>query len=161
MLWLHVGKSFCCAVTFCSPNAVYFSILNLIREQIILSSSQSLRILSNLAAAGAIQCTGRFDEVTHELLVFTRVIINLKSIEVNDLIIKVYFFEVSFKLFRSICYMFRWPNLVVMMAIDGLFYLFNCLFEFTECLVLINLERECGILPFFNHVINIMHYKFS
>ncbi|KGN49838.2 serine/threonine-protein kinase TIO [Cucumis sativus] len=69
---------------------------NSCREQIILSSSQSLRILSNLAAAGAIQCTGRFDEVTHELLVFTRVIINLKSIEVNDLIIK------SFSIVRTL-----------------------------------------------------------
>ena len=88
-------------VTFNSPNLVYFSVLNLIREQIILSSSQSLRILSNLAAAGAIQCTEQFDEVTYELLVFTSIIVNLKSVEVNDLTVKVYFFEVSLKLVRS------------------------------------------------------------
>lgn len=119
MLWLCVSKSFCCIVTFHSPNSVYFSVLNLIREQTILSSSQSLRILSNLAAAGAIQCTGRCDEVTHELLVFTSIIINLKLVEVNDLIIKVYCFEVSLKLVRSpsICCMFRWPNFRILMMV--------------------------------------------
>lgn len=69
---------------------------NSCREQTILSSSQSLRILSNLAAAGAIQCTGRCDEVTHELLVFTSIIINLKLVEVNDLIIK------SFSIVRTL-----------------------------------------------------------
>lgn len=79
-------------------NSVQFSILNFIREQTIVSSSQSLRILSNLVAAGAIQCSGRYDEVTHELLVFTSIIVNLKLVEVNDLIIKVYFLEVSLKL---------------------------------------------------------------
>ncbi|XP_022159467.1 serine/threonine-protein kinase TIO isoform X2 [Momordica charantia] len=66
------------------------------REQSILNSSQSLRILSNLAASGVIQCSGRFDEIIYELLVFIGVVVNLKSIEINDLIIK------SFSIVRTL-----------------------------------------------------------
>ncbi|KAL5564765.1 hypothetical protein UlMin_027929 [Ulmus minor] len=55
------------------------------REQDILSSNQSLRILSNLVAAGAIHSSGLLDEIIHELLVFTAIVIRLKLSEVNEL----------------------------------------------------------------------------
>ncbi|KDP21789.1 hypothetical protein JCGZ_00576 [Jatropha curcas] len=58
------------------------------RDQDLPTSNQSLKILSNLAAAGAIQSSGLLDEILCELLDFTAVIISLKSVELNDLIAK-------------------------------------------------------------------------
>ncbi|KAA8540379.1 hypothetical protein F0562_024702 [Nyssa sinensis] len=58
------------------------------RDQDILSSNQSLRILSNLVAAGAINSSGVLDEITRELLGFTTTIVNLKSSIGNDLMAK-------------------------------------------------------------------------
>ncbi|XP_065853830.1 serine/threonine-protein kinase TIO isoform X2 [Euphorbia lathyris] len=58
------------------------------RDQDVPTSSQTLRILSNLAAAGAIQSSGLLDEILNELLDFTAIIISLKSCELHDLIAK-------------------------------------------------------------------------
>ncbi|EXB29179.1 Serine/threonine-protein kinase 36 [Morus notabilis] len=58
-------------------------------DQEVLMSYQSLRILSNLVAAGAIQPSGLIDEITHELLVFTAHIVSFKPSELNDLSAKV------------------------------------------------------------------------
>ncbi|KAL7230228.1 hypothetical protein ACSBR2_008690 [Camellia fascicularis] len=58
------------------------------RDQDILSSNQSLRILLNLVAAGALNSSGVLDEIIHELLGFTANILNLKSPDVNDIIAK-------------------------------------------------------------------------
>ena len=55
----------------------------------MLSSIQSLKILSNLVAAGAIHSSGLLDEITCEVLGFTAAAVNLRSSEVNDLIAKV------------------------------------------------------------------------
>ena len=52
-------------------------------------SNQSLRILSNLVAAGAIHNSGLLDEITHELLVFSALVVSIKSSEHNDLKTKV------------------------------------------------------------------------
>ncbi|KAG8649975.1 serine/threonine-protein kinase TIO [Manihot esculenta] len=58
------------------------------RDQDLPTSNQSLRILSNLAAAGAIQSCRLLDEILCVLLDFTGIIISLKSLELNDLIAK-------------------------------------------------------------------------
>ncbi|KAK9990363.1 hypothetical protein SO802_025348 [Lithocarpus litseifolius] len=58
------------------------------REQDVISSSQSLRILLNLLAAGAINSSGLLDEIIRELLVFTATVVSLKSSEFYDLIAK-------------------------------------------------------------------------
>ncbi|EXB79431.1 Serine/threonine-protein kinase 36 [Morus notabilis] len=55
------------------------------RDQDIHGSIQSLRILSNLVAAGAIHSGGLLDEIIHALLVFTATVVGLKSSEVNNL----------------------------------------------------------------------------
>ncbi|XP_030974547.1 serine/threonine-protein kinase TIO isoform X3 [Quercus lobata] len=61
---------------------------NSCRDQDVISSSQSLRILLNLLAAGAINSSGLLDEIMRELLVFTATVVSLKSSEFNDLIAK-------------------------------------------------------------------------
>ncbi|GFY97320.1 kinase family with ARM repeat domain-containing protein [Actinidia rufa] len=61
---------------------------NSCRDQDILSSNQSLRILLNLVAAGAISSSGVIDEIIHELLGFTANIVNLKSPDISDIIAK-------------------------------------------------------------------------
>ncbi|KAL1174161.1 hypothetical protein V6Z11_A05G458300 [Gossypium hirsutum] len=58
------------------------------RDQDILHSSQSLRILSNLVAAGALQSGGILDEIMCELLNFTAILVGLKSSDVNELVAK-------------------------------------------------------------------------
>ncbi|KAJ0079934.1 hypothetical protein Patl1_24530 [Pistacia atlantica] len=58
------------------------------REEDVLNSNQSLRILSNLVAAGATRSSGLLDEIISELLDFTATIVSLKSSELNDLIAK-------------------------------------------------------------------------
>ncbi|XP_052178998.1 serine/threonine-protein kinase TIO isoform X2 [Diospyros lotus] len=58
------------------------------RNQDILCSNQSLRILLNVIAAGGICTSGVLDEIIHELLGFLSNILNLKSPDVNDLIAK-------------------------------------------------------------------------
>ncbi|KAL6291795.1 hypothetical protein ACE6H2_009305 [Prunus campanulata] len=58
---------------------------NSCRDQDILNSHQSLRILSNLVAAGAIHSSGLLDEIIHELLVYTGIIVSMKASEVNEL----------------------------------------------------------------------------
>ncbi|XP_062091497.1 serine/threonine-protein kinase TIO isoform X1 [Humulus lupulus] len=55
------------------------------KDHDILSSNQSLRILSNLVAAGTIHASGLLDEIIRDLLVFTAIIVGLKSSDVNDL----------------------------------------------------------------------------
>lgn len=57
----------------------------------MLSSNQSLKILANLVAAGAVYSTGLLDEIIHEVIVFTAAAVNLKSSEINDLIAKVWY----------------------------------------------------------------------
>nr|KJB74786.1 hypothetical protein B456_012G007600 [Gossypium raimondii]KJB74787.1 hypothetical protein B456_012G007600 [Gossypium raimondii] len=61
---------------------------NACRDQDILHSSQSLRILSNLVAAGALQSVGILDEIMCELLNFTAILVGLKSSDVNELVSK-------------------------------------------------------------------------
>ncbi|KAB2085927.1 hypothetical protein ES319_A05G429800v1 [Gossypium barbadense] len=61
---------------------------NACRDQDILHSSQSLRILSNLVAAGALQSGGILDEIMCELLNFTAILVGLKSSDVNELVAK-------------------------------------------------------------------------
>ncbi|TYI85609.1 hypothetical protein E1A91_D04G007900v1 [Gossypium mustelinum] len=61
---------------------------NACRDQDILHSSQSLRILSNLVAAGALQSAGILDEIMCELLNFTAILVGLKSSDVNELVAK-------------------------------------------------------------------------
>ncbi|XP_075652832.1 serine/threonine-protein kinase TIO [Castanea sativa] len=61
---------------------------NYFRDQDVISSSQSLRILLNLLAAGAINSSGLLDEIIRELLVFTATVVSLKSSEFYDLIAK-------------------------------------------------------------------------
>lgn len=61
----------------------------LYRDQDILNSNQSLRILSNLVAAGAIHSSALLDEIIHELLVYTGIIVSMKASEVNELKAKV------------------------------------------------------------------------
>ncbi|GFZ04399.1 kinase family with ARM repeat domain-containing protein [Actinidia rufa] len=56
------------------------------KDQDILISNQSLRILLNLVAAGAVNSSGVLDEIIHELLGFTTNIVNLKSPDVSDII---------------------------------------------------------------------------
>ncbi|WCJ31076.1 Serine/threonine-protein kinase TIO [Euphorbia peplus] len=58
------------------------------RDQEVPTSNQTLRILANLAAAGAVQSSGLLDEILNELLDFTAVIISLKFSELYDLIAK-------------------------------------------------------------------------
>ncbi|GLT66726.1 hypothetical protein SLA2020_390780 [Shorea laevis] len=58
------------------------------RDQDILNSSQSLRILANLVAASAICSGGLHHEIMCKLLDFTSVIVGLKLSAVNDLIAK-------------------------------------------------------------------------
>ncbi|XVF75639.1 hypothetical protein PTKIN_Ptkin13bG0203400 [Pterospermum kingtungense] len=57
-------------------------------DQDILYSSQSLRILSNLVAAGALHCGRTLDEIMCELLNFTAILIGLKSSDVIELVAK-------------------------------------------------------------------------
>ncbi|QCE05522.1 fused [Vigna unguiculata] len=61
---------------------------NICSDQDVPQSNQSLRILSNLVAAGAFNSSGRIDELIRELLVFTGSIIAIKSSEVTDMIAK-------------------------------------------------------------------------
>ncbi|KAM6555433.1 hypothetical protein CsatB_002452 [Cannabis sativa] len=58
------------------------------RDQDILLSNQSLRILSNVVAAGALCSNELLDGIIHELLVFTHHVVCLKSSELIDLIAK-------------------------------------------------------------------------
>ncbi|CAK9172478.1 unnamed protein product [Ilex paraguariensis] len=58
------------------------------RDQDILCSNQSLRILSNLVTASAITSTGVLDELISELLRFTATVINCKSSDGYDLLAK-------------------------------------------------------------------------
>lgn len=59
------------------------------RDQEVLMSHQSLRILSNIVAAGALQSSGLIDQIIHELFVFTAHVVSFKSSELNDLRAKV------------------------------------------------------------------------
>ncbi|KAH9690255.1 serine/threonine-protein kinase TIO [Citrus sinensis] len=61
---------------------------NTCRDQDVLNSNQSLRILSNLVAASAIQSNGLLDEIISELLDFSSVVVSLKASELNDLLAK-------------------------------------------------------------------------
>ncbi|RDX76182.1 Serine/threonine-protein kinase TIO, partial [Mucuna pruriens] len=63
-------------------------LLAMYSDQDVPDSNQSLRILSNLVAAGAFNSSGRIDELIRELLVFTASVIAMKSSEVTDMIVK-------------------------------------------------------------------------
>uniref|UniRef100_A0A7N0U9H6 non-specific serine/threonine protein kinase n=1 Tax=Kalanchoe fedtschenkoi TaxID=63787 RepID=A0A7N0U9H6_KALFE len=58
------------------------------RDEVVLVSFQSLRILSNLVAAGAINSSGLMDEILAELLGFVARITMLKSSDYDDLLVK-------------------------------------------------------------------------
>ncbi|KAK9080095.1 hypothetical protein SSX86_001770 [Deinandra increscens subsp. villosa] len=58
------------------------------RDQDVLSANQSLNILSNLVAAGAINSTGVLDEIFWELIGFTSNILRLKISDYNELLVK-------------------------------------------------------------------------
>jgi len=58
-------------------------------DQDLPASNQSLRILSNLVAAGVFSSTGLIDELISELLLFTKSVVAMKSDEVFDLLTKV------------------------------------------------------------------------
>lgn len=64
----------------------------LFRDQDVLSANQSLRILSNLVAAGAINSTGVLDEIFWELIGFTANLLRLKKSDYNDLLVKVCYY---------------------------------------------------------------------
>ncbi|KAH9756114.1 serine/threonine-protein kinase TIO [Citrus sinensis] len=87
------------ALTICQDNEALALILlplkkwsqgsqNTCRDQDVLNSNQSLRILSNLVAASAIQSNGLLDEIISELLDFSSVVVSLKASELNDLLAK-------------------------------------------------------------------------
>lgn len=59
-------------------------LFNSCRDQDVLTTKQSLRIISNLAAAGGI-----VNEILSELLNFTAKVVSLKSSELSDLLAKV------------------------------------------------------------------------
>ncbi|CAL1386132.1 unnamed protein product [Linum trigynum] len=59
------------------------------RDQEIICANQSMRILSNLAAAGAFQSSGLLDEILSELFEFTCSIMSLNSSGLNELLSKV------------------------------------------------------------------------
>lgn len=59
-------------------------------DQEVLMSHQSLRILSNIVAAGALQSSGLIDQIIHELFVFTAHVVSFKSSELNDLRAKIF-----------------------------------------------------------------------
>lgn len=59
-------------------------------DQDLPDSNQSLRILSNLVAAGVFSSTGQIDELISELLLFTRSVVAMKSAEIIDLMTKVH-----------------------------------------------------------------------
>ncbi|XP_022765493.1 serine/threonine-protein kinase TIO [Durio zibethinus] len=61
---------------------------NACRDQDILHSNQSLRILSNLVEAGALHSVGILDEIMCELLNFTAILVGLKSPDVIELVAK-------------------------------------------------------------------------
>ena len=67
-------------------------LFNSCRDQDILTTKQSLRIISNLAAAGV--TGGLANEVLSELLNFTTTLVSLKSSELSDLLAKVVGFHV-------------------------------------------------------------------
>lgn len=58
------------------------------RDQDIVRVNVSLRILSNLAVAGALHSDVALDDMIRELLVFTDSVINMKSLDGNDLTAK-------------------------------------------------------------------------
>ncbi|KAK7393136.1 hypothetical protein VNO78_21601 [Psophocarpus tetragonolobus] len=61
---------------------------NICSDQDVPESNQSLRILSNLVAAGAFNSTGQIDELIRKLLVFTGSVIAMKSSEITDMMAK-------------------------------------------------------------------------
>lgn len=61
----------------------------LFRAQDIVRVNVSLRILSNLAVAGALHSNVALDDMIRELLVFTDNVINMKSLDGNGLTEKV------------------------------------------------------------------------
>jgi fused-like protein len=77
----------------------------------VITSSQSLRILSNLVAAGAINSSGLLDEIIRELLVFTATVVSLKSSEFNDLIAKVYLARFLLEIYG---FLFLIPSYVIL-----------------------------------------------
>lgn len=64
----------------------------LFRDQDVLTSNQSLRVLSNLVAAGAINSTGVLDEIFWELIGYTANILRIRKSDYNDLLVKVSYY---------------------------------------------------------------------
>lgn len=62
------------------------------RDQDLIKSDQSLRILSNLISAGAVTSRGILDEILGGVLSFISAIFRLKVSDRNDLIAKVHLF---------------------------------------------------------------------
>lgn len=60
------------------------------RDQDIVILNQSLRILSNLIAAGAVNSRGILDEIIGVLLSFTSALVRSKVSDGNDLVMKVH-----------------------------------------------------------------------
>ncbi|KAL7596205.1 hypothetical protein Lser_V15G31096 [Lactuca serriola] len=60
----------------------------LCRDEDAVTSNQSLRILSNLVAAAAINSTGVLDEIFWELIGFTANLLHIKKSDYNDLLLK-------------------------------------------------------------------------
>lgn len=58
-------------------------------EDILGLTRQSLNILSNIVAVGVIHSNGIYDEIVADVLGFIGSLITLKTVEVNDLILKV------------------------------------------------------------------------
>nr|KAJ0199998.1 hypothetical protein LSAT_V11C600338920 [Lactuca sativa] len=58
------------------------------RDEDAVTSNQSLRILSNLVAAAAINSTGVLDEIFWELIGFTANLLHIKKSDYNDLLLK-------------------------------------------------------------------------
>ncbi|XP_019433864.1 PREDICTED: serine/threonine-protein kinase TIO [Lupinus angustifolius] len=61
---------------------------NICSDQDVPNTNQSLRILSNLVAAGVFSSSGRTDELITELIVFNGSVITMKSPDLTDLIAK-------------------------------------------------------------------------
>lgn len=59
------------------------------RDQDIVTLNQSLRVLSNMAAAGAFNSSGIVDEVLCVLLGMNSIIVKLKPFDGNDFMAKV------------------------------------------------------------------------
>ncbi|XLR17857.1 hypothetical protein S83_045769 [Arachis hypogaea] len=61
---------------------------NICSDQVLIEANQSLRIVSNLVAAGVLSLSGKMDELITEILLFIGSVLSVKSSELVDLIAK-------------------------------------------------------------------------